>query len=174
MHVRTSTTGSTALLNAVHELGLQGRAHCTSKSRPHFRFIRDSGLCMSSATGSHPRLIKANGLWFFINKMSSELQQLRSKYVPCSAACALVWLPVGVAIFCRRMGRFHYFLRCFRRTQEASRSPLEWETGQKQNTQLLLLGCFCIANAKYVLFCRRRWVKPQWSYCQPSLILFVL
>lgn len=56
--------GSTVFPYSVRELDLEGRIHVASESRPHFRFIKDSGLCISSLQPqcSHPRLIKPNGL----------------------------------------------------------------------------------------------------------------
>lgn len=100
--------------------------------------------------------------------LSSELQQQQIKCTSHSAACGPLRLPVGVVISCRRMARGDYFLSCscsycqvrsavpiavshMVGTEETSRSPPEWEMGQKQNTQLLLPVCFCLAKLKCVV-----------------------
>lgn len=63
-NMNNGTTGSTVFPYSVHELDLEGRIHLTSKSRRHFRFVKDSDLPMSSLQPqhSHPRLMKPNGL----------------------------------------------------------------------------------------------------------------
>lgn len=190
-NMNNSTVGSTALPYSVHEVDLEGRIHLTSKYRSHFRFMQDSGLCTSSLQPqySHPWLIKPNGLWFCFNMLAPNCSK-RSKCTSCPAACAplTAW---GVVISCRNMAKVDYCLSCsyiYCRvrsavpittsptlgTEGASRNPLEWGMGQKQSTRLLLTFCFCKAKLKYVLFCGTLWAKPQWNYCQPSLILFIL